>query len=126
MKRKIAISLFLGVFTLMFAHLLIPHHHHADHTDADLMEKHDGEGDHPDHHHHTIDTFFSLLQFVDEVSPQFVIAQFEDYSSAAIVAALLQWSLEDESQSGIIESPDVPIHRNFLPAAHSLRGPPLA
>ncbi len=125
-KRKIIISIFLGVFALMLSHLLIPHHHHSDHTDATLMEKHDGDGDHPDHHHHTIDTFFSLLQFVDEVSPHFVVTQFENHSSAAIVAALLLWSLEEENQAGAIEMPDIPWRRVSLPAAHSLRGPPLA
>jgi len=125
-KRKIVISVLLGVFALMLSHLLIPHHHHADHTDAALMEKHDGEGDHPDHHHHTIDTFFSLLQYVNQVSPDFVLTQFEDYSSAAIASTVDLWSLEEGNNSGAIEVPEIPWHRYSLPAAHSLRGPPLA
>jgi len=41
-------------------------------------------------------------------------------------AALLLWSLEEENQAGAIEMPDIPWRRVSLPAAHSLRGPPLA
>ena len=126
MKRKIAISVFLSVFTLMFLHLLVPHHHHADLADGALMTTHDGDGDYPDHHHHTIDPFFSLLQYVDEVSPHYVPTQFEGCSSTAIASALQLWTLEEENQLGAILKPDIPWRSYFLPSAHSLRGPPLA
>lgn len=51
----------------MFLHLVVPHHHHVDSEEAIAMERHAGDADHPDHHHHTIDLFFSLLQFVDDI-----------------------------------------------------------
>lgn len=110
----------------MLGHMLIPHHHHSDHTDAVLMQKHDGQGDHPEHHHHTIDTFFSLLQYVDEVSPPFVLVKSTDLSSIAIASALQTLSEDAEDQSGIIPKPDIPWSTSFVPPAHSLRGPPLA
>jgi hypothetical protein len=90
------------------------------------MERHDGAGDHPDHHHHTIDTFFSLLQYVDEVSPPFVLVKTEILSSTAIASALQTWRFEVDHRSGVVHKPDIPWYRCSVSTAHSLRGPPLA
>ena len=103
----------------------MPHHHHEDVAEAGLMERHDGKDEHPDHHHHTIDPFFSLLNYFNDVE------QFEFVAAALPFVWLLdctfaELGLTDEENIGGTDPPPIALLlTEGLIDCHGLRGPPM-
>jgi hypothetical protein len=128
-KRKVGISILLGVFAFMLGHMLIPHHHHADIADAGLMEKHAGDAEHSDHHHHTIDPFFSLLSYLNNVQAfDFTVFDCDSFpfTGGLVAGTVTTFTLFIDEGSGGIEPPPywLTLPEGIIDS-HGLRGPPL-
>lgn len=127
-KRTIGISIFLGLFALVFGHMLIPHHHHdAEILVVGLVQTHEADGDHSEHHHHTLDPFFSLISFFNDV-------EHFDFSADAVdlpflgmmLMAFSELGLSDEEGSVGNAPPSlILLLSEGLIESHGLRGPPL-
>lgn len=117
----------LSMFVFMLGHMLMPHHHHADHLEAGLMQKHVGEGDHPDHHHHTIDPFFSLLSYFNDVEQFDFSVDDADFQFLGMLAIVFSefGLIEDDSRVGTDPPPPVLLLAEGLSKSHGLRAPPL-
>lgn len=137
MFRKYSIiALFLFAYTIVLAHVIIPHHHHNDGHDMELSSQHHNQDNHNDGHHNDRDSGDNDLAAAFEYynhsgttgdphqQPDIKVSADTLATAYLISAYTFQLNVFEQAPTIVRHSNDyIPTTRHFL-SSKGLRAPP--